>query len=210
MELPKEQRKLYDQLAEDWMNDDGQFVTNPLELAQRLQQMACGVVASDWEVIDSPWKLGALDEVAENLAGEPAVIFAEHRAVAALVSQHLGDKAVLLHSDMNAHERQAAIDAFQGGKYQFFVSTYSLAAEGVDLSRADTIIRVQRPYKLTKDEQASRRTMNPAKGASAPLIIDIVAKDTIEEAVLRVLDTKLDNLDSLLRDKQRLKELLKL
>jgi SNF2 family DNA or RNA helicase len=214
LELPTAVRKAYNQLDDTWISEDEGYVTTPLECNTRLHQMASGCLSYDqttgeWHITSPSWKVDELRLVAEELGDEPFVVFTVHTDLAVLALAGLeaeGVSAVYMNASMSAAERMKCIDDFQSGKVRAFISTYSLASEGLDLSVADTIVRLQRPWSMVKDEQASLRTMNPMKGNKRPLYIDILTADTVDEHVAIALDRKVENLEELVRDKTRLRE----
>lgn len=212
VEMPTAARKLYKELEDHWMTSAGQggFVTTPMELSTRLHQMASGYVevhSDQWSIMSADWKLAELSHVLEELGDEPAVIFTRFIDLAYLTASFMGmafpGQVAWLRSEQTDAERKVTLDKFQSGDARYIISTYSLASEGVDLSRADTIIRMQRPWDMVQDEQASLRTMNPEKGNRRPLLVDIVTEDTIDMDVINALDRKTTNLEELVRDRER-------
>lgn len=213
VELPAAEMKRYNELKNNWITDDA-FVMSPLDLAIRLHQMATVSMAQEdgeWYLTGKCWKFETLRDIADDLGEEPFVVFAHHKPIANMIAEMLRGKGYstgLVTGDVNGQDRQDVIDSFNSGKTRVFVGTYGTASEGVDLSVADTIVRIQRPWSMIQDTQASARTMSPIKGGIMPLLIDIVTEGTIDEGVIKTLATKEENLEEVCRDRGKLMSLL--
>jgi SNF2 family DNA or RNA helicase len=107
-------------------------------------------------------------------------------------------------------ERQKAIDDFQSGKIKWILFTAQAGGVGVTLTAARRLIMLQRPWSLVDHKQALDRVHRIGSEIHDSVIItDYVTEGTIEERVLQVLETKADNFEQIVRDKDQLLRVLK-
>jgi SNF2 family DNA or RNA helicase len=107
-------------------------------------------------------------------------------------------------------ERQKAIDDFQSGRIKWILFTAQAGGVGVTLTAARRLIMLQRPWSLVDHKQALDRVHRIGSEIHDSIIItDYVTEGTIEERVLQVLETKADNFEQIVRDKDQLLNLLK-
>jgi SNF2 family DNA or RNA helicase len=107
-------------------------------------------------------------------------------------------------------ERTKAIDDFQSGKIKWILFTVQAGGVGVTLTTARRLIMLQRPWSLVDHKQALDRIHRIGSEIhDSVIIMDYVTEGTIEERVLQVLETKADNFEQIVRDKDKLLELLK-
>jgi SNF2 family DNA or RNA helicase len=81
---------------------------------------------------------------------------------------------------------------------------------GITLTAARRLVMLQRPWSLVDHRQALDRVHRIGSEIhDSILIMDYVTEGTIEERVLQVLETKSDNFEQIVRDKDQLMKLLK-
>jgi SWI/SNF-related matrix-associated actin-dependent regulator 1 of chromatin subfamily A len=118
-------------------------------------------------------------------ADESFVVFCWHKDVAQLLYGGLAlHKPVMIVGDTPAHERQQAIDDFQSGKARVMVGNISSLGEGVDLSRANTVIFVESTWATSALEQASARVENINKQGQAPMIYILTIRNSLDHLIL--------------------------
>ena len=122
-------------------------------------------------------------------SGEPVVVFVHHKDVARGLMETLkAHKPVLVVGDTPRAARDKAIADFQAGKTNVIIGNISAMSEGVDLSRADTIVFVECTWSTSALEQASSRVENIQKNGTKPLIYILTIKASLDHEVLaRVL-----------------------
>jgi superfamily II DNA or RNA helicase len=107
-------------------------------------------------------------------------------------------------------ERQKAIDDFQSKKIKWVLFTAQAGGVGITLTTARRLIMLQRPWSLVDYKQALDRVHRIGSEIHDSIIItDYVTEGTVEERVIEVLETKADNFEQVVRDKDRLLALLK-
>jgi SNF2 family DNA or RNA helicase len=71
------------------------------------------------------------------------------------------------------------------------------------------MVRLQRPWSLVDDKQALDRVHRIGSEIhDSILVTDYVTEGTIEERVVDVLDTKAENFEQVVRDRDKLKDML--
>lgn len=212
IELPAKQQKAYKELAEGMATqvEGGTLMAfNPLTLHGRLSQAASATLSLDaggQVVLSEPSaKLDDLDLLREELGEkEPLVVFAESRKLLELYAERLRKKHVtygMVTGAVSEIDRDLTIDAFQAGRLQVILVTYGAGAEGITLTRARALVRLQRTYNMVLDKQAEDRINRPgAEIHESQLIIDIVVRDTVEEDAPDALAAKYGMLNEITRD----------
>lgn len=124
----------------------------------------------------------------EQEPDEPLVVFAWHKSVVAMLSESLDQEPAISHvvvtGETSASAKQQAIDSFQSGKVQAIIGNISSISEGVDLSRANTVIFAESTWQTSALEQASARVENINKVGCAPLIYILTIRASLDSVVL--------------------------
>ena len=119
---------------------------------------------------------------------EPLVVFAWHKSVVAMLSEALTQDPPISHvivtGATSASAKQQAIADFQAGKVQVIIGNISSISEGVDLSRANTVIFAESTWQTSALEQASARVENLTKAGQAPLIYLLTIRASLDSIVL--------------------------
>lgn len=116
----------------------------------------------------------------------------------------------LITGAQNEDERQRAIDDFQEGRTKWVLFTAQAGGVGVTLTAARRLIMLQRPWSLVDYKQAMDRVHRIGSEEHDSIIItDYVTEGTIEERVIDVLETKSDNFEQIVKDKEQLLSVLK-
>lgn len=200
---------------------------DPLTKAGRLSQIASATpILEEREVTDpetgevrryadvvalgSPSnKVNALKDILDE-TDEPIVVFAASRKLIDLCEAELEKKhtVVRITGTESSEERANNVRLFQEGTVRIALCTFGAGSEGITLTRASTAVFLQRPWSLVQSKQAEDRIHRIGQEASSVLIIDVVSQGTIDEAVYATLVEKEETLESVTRDKARLRELL--
>jgi SNF2 family DNA or RNA helicase len=121
-----------------------------------------------------------------------------------------GIKHGLITGAQDEDERQRAVDDFQAGNIKWVLFTAQAGGVGITLTAARRLVMLQRPWSLVDHRQALDRVHRIGSEIhDSILIMDYVTEGTIEERVLQVLETKSDNFEQIVRDKDQLMKLLK-
>jgi superfamily II DNA or RNA helicase len=200
VELAPEQRVLYD---EQW-RALVRLITKPyLTDVDRKRILSC--LANLRMVCDSTYLLDKqtnvspkLDEFAELVAelltdpSHKAVVFSQWETMLQKASERLDGLGVghtLLHGRIPGKDRKALIDRFHSDpNCRVFLST-DAGGTGLNLQTADTVINLEVPWNPAVLEQRVARVHR--MGQSRPVrVVHLVARNTIEERVLRAIERK--------------------
>jgi SNF2 family DNA or RNA helicase len=139
-------------------------------------------------------KLDEFAEVIDDLMSSgdhKAVVFSQWETMlhkAAEVLDRLGVGYALLHGGMQGKERRAVLERFKDDDCRVFLST-DAGGVGLNLQAADTVINLELPWNPAVLEQRVARVHR--MGQSRPVrVINFVTRSTIEERVLKALDSK--------------------
>ena len=228
VEMSTKQKKAYDQMRDLMIAEleGGDAITAPSALTQtiRLLQFASSYaeMSANEEtgevraILASPsCKVDAVMDDIENgdFGNDSVAVCAVSRQLIDLLSAEMTAKKIphgLITGAQNEDERQQAIDDFQSGKTKWILFTAQAGGVGVTLTAARRLIMLQRPWSLVDHKQALDRVHRIGSEIHDSIIVtDYVTEGTIEERVIQVLETKADNFEQIVRDKDKLLTLLK-
>lgn len=195
VKMTREQRRVYNDLKREFIasTDNGEIVAwSKSGLAVKLARVATGLEALD-PALSGSGKLDVLKSILQDRS-QPTLVVTHFRGSAAAcvrVGEELGLRTVSIDGSSPRSARRAAVDDFQSGRADLFVGTIETVAEGLTLTRADCVIRVERSWKPSKNEQVIRRIHRI--GQTRPVTaIDLVSERTLESHQLEVLAAKTD------------------
>ena len=228
VEMSTKQKKAYTQMRDTMIAEleSGDALTAPSILTQttRLVQFASSYATMEVNettgeikarLSDPSCKVDALmDDISHGDFGDDSVaVCAVSRQLIELLSAAMTKAKIdhgLITGAQDEDERQKAIDDFQSGKIKWILFTAQAGGVGVTLTAARRLIMLQRPWSLVDHKQALDRVHRIGSEIHDSVIItDYVTEGTIEERVLQVLETKADNFEQIVRDKDQLLRVLK-
>lgn len=135
-----------------------------------------------------------LDVVMELLEGndEHFVIFSQSKQVARLLNARLQAAKishVLLTGDTPAVARTRVVEEFQRGDHRVFIGTIAAGGVGLTLTRASTVIFLDRAWSPSVNRQAEDR-LHRIGQKRAVQVIDLVARDTVDRGRLQQIELK--------------------
>lgn len=178
-------------------------VTAPMVITRlmRLRMALCNVAKVDEFAdgavtsvpIDDPDpRLDALLDLLREDPATPTLIWCSFtqplRRIRSMVATSLGDCG-LIDGSVAPAQRQALIERFQAGDLRHLALQYQTGRYGLDLSRADLVVRYNRDWSLETHLQAEARPEGP-KRTTAPHYVDLVAPDTVDERLIEVHEQK--------------------
>ena len=199
--LSKEQLQHYASLKEMAIAvlEDGDLVSAPAAMTQliRLQQLLCGhLVTDEGELVEVPNKrLPALLECVEEMSGK-VIIWSRFRYDIKAIEQALAkvygkENVVTYYGDTTDEQRQNAIASFQHGDCRFFVANPMTAGYGLTLTAATNVIYYANDFNLETRVQSEDRCHRIGQHHSVTYV-DFVAKGTVDEHIVKVLQNKID------------------
>lgn len=210
-ELSPQQRKLYDELSEEyklWL-DKETLITANLAIVRmlRLQQISCGYLpVGDDEPVHqiegrNP-RAELLEDIIENTS-EKTIIWAKYKLDIKLIEDLMRTKNsrnfVTYTGDTDDEERMHAKKIFQEGDAQFFIGTPAAAGIGLTLNAAHNVIYYSNSFNLRHRKQSEDRAHRVGLEHSVNYI-DILGNDTIDRAIMLNLASKMDTGDVILGD----------
>lgn len=228
VEMSPKQKKAYDQLESQFATrlEDGSLLIarSHLSARTRLMQLAssyCEIDYGDdptdidqWTVIPTTpsSKIDALVFLVEDLhsQGKPAAVAAEHRQLIELAEQQLtksGYQCVMITGDVPANVRSANLQQFQNGDANVILFTYKAGGVGLDMSTADTLIKLQLSWSMVDNLQGEDRIHRIGSEQHQSInIVHITTEGTIEEDQISSYEQKIERLEEITRDRKRREE----
>jgi superfamily II DNA or RNA helicase len=147
-------------------------------------------------------KLDLLDELLGTVLAEDgaALVFTQYVAMARLLETHLAKAGLphqFLHGGTPVREREAMVRRFQAGEVPVFLLSLKAGGTGLNLTRADHVIHVDRWWNPAVEEQATDRAYRI--GQTKPVQVHrLITQGTIEEKIAELLARKRSLADSVL------------
>jgi SNF2 family DNA or RNA helicase len=205
--------------------EDGEVLTAPSVLTQTLRLVQFANSHATLEVnpttgepkvilAEPSCKVDSLMSDIKNgdFEGESVAVCAVSRQLIYLLSAEL-EKAKIPHGLITGAqddiERQEAIDNFQAGRIKWILFTAQAGGVGVTLTAARRLIMLQRPWSLVDYKQALDRVHRIGSEIHDSIIVtDYITEKSIESRIIKVLSKKADNFEEVVRDKEKLLDLL--
>ncbi|MCD4523632.1 DEAD/DEAH box helicase [Nocardioides sp. cx-173] len=147
-------------------------------------------------------KLELLDELLGTVLAEDGavLVFTQYVAMARLLETHLAKAGVphqFLHGGTPVREREAMVKRFQAGEVPVFLLSLKAGGTGLNLTRADHVVHVDRWWNPAVEEQATDRAYRI--GQTRPVQVHrMITQGTIEEKIAELLARKRSLADSVL------------
>lgn len=209
VELTDEQRRIYSDLREQAtsaLNDLGDHVTATEVITQilRLHQVCCGHVMDEMGVVhDVPSnRVSELLALLEEFSGK-AIIWSRYRRdiekIVEKLSEVYGPRSVVqYHGGTSTAERGDAGVRFQGTaetphdpECRFMVSNAQTGGYGNTWTQASLVVYFSNDYDLEKRMQSEDRAHRVGQTKSV-LYVDLVARGTVDEKILKALRSKIN------------------
>lgn len=130
-----------------------------------------------------------LDLIADyEESGTPVVVFSAHRLPIETLRARPGWGAIM--GGVSADEREATVQAFQRGDLLGIAGTIGAAGTGITLTRASTVVFVDRAWTPGVNAQAEDRVVRIGQDAALVSIIDLVADHRVDKRVHQLLRAK--------------------
>ncbi|CAN5402859.1 hypothetical protein BH09PLA1_BH09PLA1_09350 [soil metagenome] len=210
-DLEPKQRKLYDELREHYRQALlGRIASvglnrskiQVLEARLRLRQAACHPGLIDKTRVNEPSaKLDALllnleDALAE---GHKVLVFSQFTSMLAIVRKRLDDAGTTYeYLDGKTRDRQARVDRFQNDEScKLFLISLKAGGVGLNLTAADYVFLLDPWWNPAVESQAIDRTHRIGQTRRV-FAYRLIARDTVEEKVLQLQQTKRDLADAII------------
>lgn len=202
LEMHPEQRKLYDQAANELELPNPADLENPFKIENSLVKLLrlkeiCGTTATlGYE--DHSSKLDRAVELAEQFIGKDksVVVFTQFRQVLACYAERLRKKGIpfeLLHGDVKPADRQVLVKRWTentaAGKPSMLVCMWQVGGIGMNLVAASTVIALDKLFVPKLNEQGYDRL--DRIGQTEPVqVIELLMRKSIETRIEQILKRK--------------------
>ena len=199
IELEGESKNIYNRLRTSALaivEDSTISFSNKLTEIIKLHQVCNGFTKDDdgkmLRLHDQ--KVKALHEVIEETDGK-IIIWANylwniHEIIHSLKSRYGEESVVSIFGEVGVADRKKAVELFQNdSKVRFFVGNPTTGGFGLTLTACNTVIYFSNNYNLEVRMQSEDRAHRMGQKGSV-LYIDIVAKNTLDEAIMKSLVNK--------------------
>ena len=228
IEMSPKQKKAYEQMRDTMIAEleSGDALTAPSILTQTTRLLQFASSYADMTVDETTGEIktvltepsckvdSLMDDISNGDFGDDSVaVCAVSRQLIEILSAAMTKAKSphgLITGAQTEDERQKAVDDFQEGRIKWILFTAQAGGVGITLTTARRLVMLQRPWSLVDHKQALDRVHRIGSEIhDSILIMDYVTEGTIEERVLQVLETKSDNFEQIVRDKDQLVKLLK-
>ena len=187
------EKKLYNAVIDEYIaeNNRDSSVT-VLKYLSRLK-MVCGNPQMIFNTDTEPSKLAYVKEIIRNSKFKPFVIFTQYRNTADMICNNLnklyGKDGIIIDGTLSAKERTTISNRFQNGEYPFIVLTLKAGNCGLTLTNSCNLIHYDRWWNPAVENQATDRVYRIGQRNDVN-IYKLVCKDTVEERIANILDSK--------------------
>ena len=213
VELTTEQKKVYKELKDYAIAElDSQelvSVTSVLTQILRLHQVVCGFVRNDSgdEVEVKSNRLDELINILEEVQGK-TIIWANYQYDIKRILKTLHNitgvnSVATYYGETPDEERQEIIRRFQdpNSELKYLISNTQTGGYGITLTEASNVIYYSNNYDLEKRLQSEDRAHRIGQ-TNKVTYIDLVAKGTVDEKIVKALRNKLSLAQEVLGDEQ--------
>ena len=213
VELTPEQKKVYKQLKDyaiaELASHELVSVTSVLTQILRLHQVVCGFVKHD-QGEEVEIKSNRLDELLDVLseAQGKVIIWANYqydiKRILKTLQETVGPESVATYYGATPdEERQSIIKEFQDpdSPLTYLISNVQTGGYGITLTEASTVIYYSNNYDLEKRLQSEDRAHRIGQ-VNKVTYVDLVAKGTVDEKIVKALRNKLDLAQEVLGDEK--------
>jgi SNF2 family DNA or RNA helicase len=203
VDMIQAQKKAYRELKKDFITwlDSGEEVAVWSQAGQLVKLAKCATGLES--LVDGSFSFGGpvtgsgkLDALQALLTDRPAptLVVAHFRssvAACAVRAAAAGKSVAIVDGGTSKPLRTSRVRAFQAGKVDVLCATIDTISEGLTLNAADQVIKIERSWRPSRNEQVLRRIHRI--GQTKPVTaIDLVTRDSVDERVLKVLAGKED------------------
>ena len=208
IELPPNVRKIYDELEDEFLAEvDGNIVTavNAGVASIKCRQVANGGLFLAQDVDDEgrkaskrEWvdlhneKIEAVADLVEELNGAPVIITYDFEHDLARLLAHFGKSTPVIGGGISPKKSDAIVDAWNRGEVDILFGHPAAMGHGLNMQdgNAQHIIMHSLTWDYELYDQLIRRLRRSGNKAECVFVHHIVAKDTIDEAVMLALTKK--------------------
>lgn len=216
--MTAKQQKAYNEMESSMiaMLNDILVAPNPLSKLTRLLQFASAAAEidenGDVKLSAPSSKIDDMVDFLEEMGEDPLVVAAESRQLIELAAARLDKLKItygLITGAQTSHERSLAVRAFQEGRIRVILMTLGAGAEGITLTRGNTMLFMQESWSEIKNLQAQDRVYRiGSERHDFVRIVKQVTPNSVEQRKISVLAEKRGRMEEIVRDESTLLKLL--
>lgn len=190
--LSEAEAEMYDELADTFtveLNDGPITAANAAVLTGKLLQVANGAIYDEARVVTQlhQRKLEALEDLLEAANGKPTLVAYWFQHDLNRIKKVLNERGVVF----DELKSSASINAWNASELEVGLIHPGSAGHGLNLQMGgSTIVWFGLTWSLELYQQTNARLWRQGQNADTVVVMHIVAKDTIDELVLKVLKGK--------------------
>lgn len=213
-DMTKEQERIYMAYLleargelKDFINNDemGSNSINIMAKITRLRQIAChpALVSEDYKYESG--KIQVLMETIKNVVeqGHRALVFSQFTSMLDIIMKNINEdgeiKYFYLDGKTKPKERLESSMRFNNGERDVFLISLKAGGVGLNLTGADVVIHFDPWWNPAIMEQATDRAYRYGQ-KKVVQVINIIAKDTVEEKILQMQERKKGLIDKVIED----------
>lgn len=198
VDVPENVMKLYRNVEDDFISnipDSEEYVVAPSAAVAgvKCRQIANGAVYDEehnWHDL-YPGKLEALADLVEELSGSPLLVLYEFEHDRTRIQSVLGQSAQVLGSGLSSRQAETLIDRFNNGEISVLLGHPASMGHGLNLQGScHHIAWFGIPWNLEHYLQAIARVYRQGQKSRSIFVYNIVASGTVDERVVKVLQSK--------------------
>jgi SWI/SNF-related matrix-associated actin-dependent regulator 1 of chromatin subfamily A len=201
MEIPKKLRKEYNKAEQDFI--EWVTLTKGTKEARKVQNAEALAKIEALKQLSASAKLpNAIEWIHDFLeTGEKLIVFATHKFVIDALMDEFTEIAVKIDGRTNTKDRQNIVEKFQSDhSIRLFVGNIKAAGIGITLTEASNVAFLELPWTSGELVQAEDRCHRIGQ-ENAVTVYYLLAENTIDEKIAKLLDDKRKILDSVLDGK---------
>lgn len=204
IELEKEHKRAYVgfvKLIKNKLKEDNQDNIIILSYITKLRQLSLApeIMVKNYKGKNS--KLDALLNIIEENKDRKIIIFSQFTKVLGLIEDKLKDKNILynyIDGKTNAKDRINLVNSFnESNETKIFLISLKAGGTGLNLTSASMVIHFDPWWNPSVENQASDRAHRIGQ-KNVVDVIKLIAKDTVEEKVIGLQESKKDLIDSVM------------
>lgn len=197
IDLPDEQKRMYKQLRDQFISEIGtSVVTAPVMLTRimRFSQITAGfyknIEGKEHSYETNPKQEWLIEWLKDH--GHKCVVFVKFIKELKDLERRLSDNGIKFVSVFgDTEDRIEVVKNFNGDTgIQVFIGQIDTAGQGINLQTASYCVFLSNNYSYGDREQAESRIHRNGQKAENCTYIDVVARETIDERVLKILKRK--------------------
>jgi SNF2 family DNA or RNA helicase len=197
-------KKYNPELVKSYYDEYGPYAPVPEELKIQFTRYFEDPNALRYLLLEPSSKIDALMNIVEDMDDENSlVVFTYFKGAVDLVCKRLANKGVeygYITGDVPKSDRDNMVREFQAGVRKVLVGTIGAMREGVTLTRASTVVFLDRAWSPSWNRQAEDR-LHRIGQKNAVNVIDIMARNTVDLGRKQKVELKWTWIQKLLGDK---------